>query len=337
MKINFRECFFVLVALLLLTGCGPSPEEEATMTATMWTPTPVPPTETPTPTPVPYDLTVSIVDEQGAPISGAEILITEEEEGDETFSDESGQVQYFDLPGDSIPLSVTAQGYTSTEEDVAMDRGMNEASVTMVRDPLQLLPSEACQPDQELLYLEDFEDGKAQGWTDLIRPIWTMEQDPEHGTVLTLNVNTEEHTDARYEHELFSGNIVWHMDIRRGPKYGLLWLRTHLQSGYANIALFTNESFLTAQRQTPEQAIHLGARYRQIPDGMVWEHLSIAVYEERIDFYLNDELVLGVNAPEALNTGIISIAASASPSPFSFDNLVVCGLEEPYTPPEVEE
>jgi hypothetical protein len=337
MKSNAVKVGILLFAsILALGGCGPSPEEAATMTAAVWTATPVPPTATPTPTPIPYDLTLSILDAEGNPISGASIEALDVS-GGSAVSDDTGKHTFANLPGESVTLSADAQGYAAVEQTVSLVRGPNEASIILERAPFEILPSEACQPGQTLLYLEDFEDGEAQGWENFTRPTWALENDPEHGTVLTAKPEEgQEDVWMRYGEQLFSGDIVWHMDLRRGPQYWIMWLRSHSIYDISNIAVFFGDSNLAIQREG-EGGSMLGSRYNPIPDGTVWEHFSMATYGAAIDVYLDDELVIGANAPSALDSGYISITMKSVPSVFSFDNIVVCQLTGPYTPPTVEE
>ena len=40
----------------------------------------------------------------------------------------------------------------------------NEIVLKLERDPFGLLPSDACGAGESLLYVDDFQDGEAQGW-----------------------------------------------------------------------------------------------------------------------------------------------------------------------------
>ena len=163
MKYKYALCG-TIVLLLLLSGCGPSAEQIATMTASAWTPTPLP---TATPTPLPYDLTVTVVDETGAPIAGASIVFPESGDGSPMQANDQGQYSWNNLRGEAVSLTVSAQGYVNAEQTATIQRGPNEVKVTLKRDPFAILPSEVCAPDQKILYVEDFQDGKSQGWQNI--------------------------------------------------------------------------------------------------------------------------------------------------------------------------
>ena len=132
MKPNHTVFFLLIFVMVFLAGCGPSPEEIATMTASTWTATPEPtstPLPTSTPTPIPYDLTFTVVDADGNPISGASVMLAELGEEDEKAtqsSDENGQVSWGNLPEEMISLSVQGQGYFSGELSQTIERGAND-------------------------------------------------------------------------------------------------------------------------------------------------------------------------------------------------------------------
>ncbi|MFL7870374.1 MAG: carboxypeptidase-like regulatory domain-containing protein, partial [Anaerolineales bacterium] len=153
----------LLAAILLIASCGPSAEEVATMTAAAWTATPSPtatPTLTPTATPIPYDVTVKIIDQDGNPIPGANVVFPESGNDGPVIVDDGGQAVWNNLPGETGTLGVAAPGYFSAEQSLSLERGPNEVTVALERDPYGLLPAEACAPGEKLLYIEDFQDGQ---------------------------------------------------------------------------------------------------------------------------------------------------------------------------------
>jgi hypothetical protein len=153
--------FSVLVVFALAAiSCGPSPEAVATMTAAAWTPTPLP---TPTPTPVPYGLLVQLSGEEGAPVTLASVSLAEA--GDEPQAgDDSGEVSFVNLPGETVTLSIVAPGYLPSEVSETIERGDNTVAVTLEVDPDGLLPANACAEGETLLSIEDFQDNQAQDW-----------------------------------------------------------------------------------------------------------------------------------------------------------------------------
>ena len=129
-----------ILLTLVLSGCGPSAEQIATMTASVWTPTP-PPTATPLPTatPIPYDLTAKVLDESGAPIAGASIVLPQSGSEEPVLADASGQHQWTNLPGPDVTLKASAPGYLPGEQAGTVDRGPSE----LVSQGVQLHAREA--------------------------------------------------------------------------------------------------------------------------------------------------------------------------------------------------
>ena len=332
-------CPFILffIFAFLLAGCGPSDEEIATMTAAAWTPTPSPtpaPTSTPIPTPIPYDLTISVKDKNGNLIDKASIVFPASGDDEPIMTDASGKFSWTNLPGEEVSLTVSAQGYYDSEEKTTIARGSNDISVTMERDPFQLLPSEACQPGQELLYLEDFEDGQAQAWEGIARPVWMFKELEGRGTILTANPSSGE---TRIEAEkLEFNNAVWHMDIRRNPIVEAIWLRYIHFDDEGYIAVFAEGRRFWIQREG-QDGFDWPTRTVSRPDGETWEKLSFSVFDGVIDVWIDGILISGVNDPNQFEFGGMSITMTESEESIAFDNLVVCSLTEPYVPLEQAE
>jgi hypothetical protein len=234
MKIEMFLVLSMTVLALLMTGCGPSPEEIATMTAAAWTETPIPtdtptptstptptPTPTHTPTPIPYNLTVQVADSEGNPISGTLLSLAElgEDEVAKQTTDTAGQASWEGLPGDSVTLGIVSQGYLPTEATATIERGPNELTVTLERDQFGLLPSDACMPGEALLYLEDFQDGHAQGWGNITAATdfavsngWAIAPDEEGNMILTASQAMGFADDSLQDYT--SEDAVWRIRVK---------------------------------------------------------------------------------------------------------------------------
>jgi len=336
MKTRITLILLLTMALLLLSSCGPTPEEIATQTASAWTSTPVPPTNTPTPTPIPFDVIVSIVDSNGSPISDASIVFPESGDDEPVTANADGSYAWFNLSGGGGNVQVNSQGYYLSETSLSLERGANDVVVQLERDPLQILPSEACPAGQEPLFIDDFEDGTAHYIQGIGRPMFEFVVDEEIGTYVVGNENLS--TEGMGEQSLsFPGsheNVVFHFDIVRPRDMQILWayLRQGGEGGY--IGVFSMEGNTWLQRE-PEA--NWPSRFIARPDGLTWEHISVSAYEGAFDLWVNDELLLGVTDPDPLGAGTVAIVFSSHSEPLSLDNLVVCELTEPYNPPVVEE
>lgn len=164
----------LILFIVIFTGCGPAETGSDANVEAVWTdfpitvptitPTPTS-TPTPTPTPVPYGLNVLVIDEGELPVFEAIISVSElDDESGTLTTDNQGAVSWADLPGEIVTLSVSAQGYLSVELSEVIGRGDNQLTIALERDPFGILTSEACAPGETLLYVEDFQDGHAQGW-----------------------------------------------------------------------------------------------------------------------------------------------------------------------------
>ena len=68
------------------------------------------------------------------------------ESGDDSpvAADDRGQVTWNNLPGEEGTLGVSAQGYFPAQQALSLERGPNEVTVALERDPYGLLPADAC-------------------------------------------------------------------------------------------------------------------------------------------------------------------------------------------------
>jgi len=81
----------------------------------------------------------------------------------------------------------------------AVERGPNDMSIVLERDPYGVLPASACAPGETLLEVEDFQDGRAQGWGPIDEAIeynapngWAIETDPLAEGMVTLRTLVDE-------------------------------------------------------------------------------------------------------------------------------------------------
>ncbi len=338
MKTRITLILVLTMAFLLLSSCGLSPEEIATQTASAWTSTPVPPTSTPTPTPIPYDVNISIIDVDGNPISEASIVFPESGDDQPVIVDPEGSYAWFNLSGSEGNVQVSSQGYYLSETSLSLERGANDVVVQLERDPFQILPSEACLPGQEVLLIEDFEDQQLQGWQGYSRPLWNFEEDDARGTYLIASPGGDEYT-IDYAAQEF-GNMVWHIDTRRNNTVAIMWLGFHAspgQQGYIDV-IFGNGQFSLQKQTGPGNPQDLAQRSIGFPSqDDPWERISISVYDGILDFWVNDELMAGAtdnNDPH--EKGSLWISVTPPENAVAFDNIVICGLSEPYIPPPVE-
>ena len=344
----------VLASILicgLLVGCGPSADEQAatsvalTATAATDTPTPTPtPTDTPTPTstPVPYDLSLIVTGEEDAPIVGALVILVEDGEStDSQITDEVGQVFWYDIPGETVSLSMSAQGYFPEDVTDSLERGINQMTVSLERDPHGLLPSQACGPGEKLLYIEDFQDGEADRLELIKLKIggWDLGPHPDSlGNIV-----------AMYDGRQWSGlelsagsydNAVWRFqtmtDNRRIRGFG--WLFNLYDegevehSGYS--ARFEPGRLLVFRSKWPVSNPMLFERKNIFLSPRNWHQIEMSTFDGNFEFWLDGKRLLLYEDPEPLPGGTFQFSFGASPvvSVDYFDNISVCELTAPYVP-----
>jgi len=343
-RIIYPTILLTLICFAVVS-CGPSPEEIEQMTIAAYTDTPVPTptstatpiptptmTPTPTPTPLPYGMELNLVAEGGESVTfGVYVEVTGYEE---VMMDESGAVEFSDLPGPDVEVSIKAQGYEPHMETVTLERGNNQVTLTLTIDPLQINPATACAEGQKVLLIEDFEDQQMQNWEGLLmRPLFEFVEIEGRGTVLKVDRTIE--GEAYLGYPKIFGNMVWHYDILREPENGPMWMRFH-QSGESSYigVMFGGQEF--GLQKTPGQGLWLANRYWQVSDGETWEKFSLVYFDGMVETWINDELFVGVTDNDPHVDGNISIAMARSEGVTHLDNLIICELTEPYAPP-VEE
>jgi hypothetical protein len=331
---------FVLVVTLfmmvMLASCSQAtPEVMPTNTPLPPTATasPVPPTETPTPTPtpVPYDLTVSLVDEAGISIPGAEVILGEERH----TTDQDGVVSLFDLPAESVDLSVQAPGYFSSEVSETLERGQNEREIVLAVDPYGLLPANACASGESLLYLEDFQDGEAQFWDMNETPAgsWTVEPDPEsledwvlkaaprsgwiwlgrgegyayNNTVWRLRVKLE-------------GNASQHLNFRFLEGEGID-LRYTVAHGNQNLSL---------GRIDYGNWMDLGGQ--PLADTGAWHLFEIGYFDGAVTVYLDGKQKFSWTDPNPWEGGTLVLEPMVEEGAIYYDDVSICEISAPFEP-----
>jgi len=339
----------LLLSSSLLISCGPSAEEiaatEVALTAAAVTNTPMPtPTDTPTPTatPVPYDLSVIVTGEEDAPIVGAHVVLAEV--GDETGSqitDEVGQVFWNDLPGETISLSLSAQGYFPLELTQSIERGINQLAVPLERDPHGLLPSQACGPDEKLLYIEDFQDGEADRLESINLKIggWDLGPHPDSLGNIVAMYDGEQGSGTELSGGQFD-NAVWRFqfmtDSTRQREYS--WLNKNYDEGDVETSSYSTRfelgDLFVFRKKWPVSNPSLLIRNIFLSPS-AWHQIEMSTFDGNFELWLDGKRLLLYEDPEPLPAGTFDIGFEESPGVESvdfFDDISVCELTAPYVP-----
>jgi hypothetical protein len=351
----------ILLISLILAGCGPSPEEQAAtsvaQTKAAATSTPLPtstPTQTPTPTPtpIPYDLSLLVIGEEDIPIVGVAVMLVEViEEDEERITNDDGQVTWYDLPGETINLTISAQGYFLVETSGTIERGENQMTITLERDPYGLLPSQACAPGERLLYIEDFQDGEAQGWPSIEDRAqeWDIIPDPANPIDFVLFKPADKEGSAGLRDLIFD-DAVWRLQFMPIGR-PIFWFNLPSSSDYevdettvewSAYQLFFHPPGLRSFRaQPPISTIFLRERERTM-SSEEWHQLEISTYEGTLNIWIDGVLFVSYDDPKPLPGGSIHFGVGLGEpldyqSVIYYDDFVICELTAPFvTKPMLE-
>jgi hypothetical protein len=353
-----------IAAAFLVEACGPSVEQAATMTASAWTPTPRPTatsTITPSPTPIPYDLTIKITDSAGNPIPGAGVVFPESGSGEPLTADDSGLAAWSNLPGPGGSLTVTAQGYLSGEQSLALERGPNEVVITLQRDPYGLLPSTACAAGETLLYMEDFQDEQSilKHHDDGGAPMPLAAAPGEAENIVLIHDFTSPVGDystyltADEAGEFYEfGEAVWRFRfmLTEEANWGLSWNSARptefggITTGQTTYTIYFNTSrhagiSRSIWNDSFQPVFDIGKPGLEDKpltlDVNVWHYIEISTFQGRVQVWLDGENVMDVVDDMPLPPGGFSIGGGDAGIMY-FDAITVCGLSAPFssiTPP----
>jgi len=319
------------------------------------------PTEAPTsspsstPMPIPYALSVLVTGEGDVPISGAFVTLdgVAGENGTQLTND-LGIVSWSSVPRKIVYLSISAQGYLPTEASGIMGQGDSQVSISLERDPYGILPSEACAPGERLLYIEDFQDGEAQGWPEIEYRAqeWAIASDPDNpGDMVLSRPSTTEHGSASLRERTFD-NAVWRLAVRLSGT-SESYLGWHLReqpyettagrvewSAYSIWGGGGRPGMHAIRDAVPLSSVSLRHTFHELEAGH-WHQIEISTYEGRFELWLDGLLWLRYDDPEPLPGGTIQIGvtggdtldntAIAYPNVY-YNDFVVCELNAPFVP-----
>jgi len=323
----------LMILVLTLGACGPSPEQIATMTASAWTPTPIP-------TLIPYDLIVTVTDEAGVPIAGAIIVLPESGSEEPVQTDEQGEYGWTNLPSEAATLNISASGYNPQSLSQTIVRGPNAVAVTLQRDPLGLLSSEACAPDEKLLYIEDFQDGKAQGWQNITAAAEFAAKNGwgigplEDGNQVTYFTGINENLDGLQNHAF--DNAVWRLKVQTIGEDGFSFLNLKLGEG-ANtryIVQWGAEVMTDLSRlQMPDVGHFSVMRSSLKMKQSLWYFIEFSSYNGFVQVWVDGKKLLDYQDPKPLPAGSIGLEGHIYNDPntvYYFDNMSICELSAPF-------
>jgi hypothetical protein len=295
---------------------------------------------------VPYDVSLVVTGEENAPIIGAYVVL--EEVGDETgtqITDEVGQAFWYNLPGETVSLSISSQGYFPLDMTESVDRGINQIMVALERDPHGLLPSEACAPGEKLLYIEDFQDGEAQGWQEIEFRAqgWDLGPHPDSpGDKVVLALGTTESwvnlQGFTFENAVARIQLMPEGLVTSGIRWYLVEEPYEFQGDtieWSSYDVFFELDGINIHRgQSPRRSVQLLGS-RKILRGSAWHNIEIITYDGKLEFWVDGARLLVYQDPRPLPGGALNLWVNQSTDDRSvvyFDDISVCELTAPYVP-----
>lgn len=307
---------------------------------------------------MPYDLNIIVTNAEGNPITDARVVFPESGNGEQAPVDGTGLVSWTNLVGPTGTVTVTAQGYFKTEQALELQRGLNEVSVKLERDPFGVLSSEACGASESLLYVDDFQDGEAQGWnfsynTNAAAHYVGSAPDANTNSVLTIDANkiTYYGGDAYLGgngSETF-GDAVWRMKfmVSRPTAPSFVWHGsgplelggqqfTHAQYDFYFAGGKSQVQMNRMLEGGPNVVVSnprlTTASFRQTE--MQWYQMELSTYQGQIQLWIDGKKVMEYTDNVPLPPGNIGIFIGAFTEPSTtvlyFDNISVCGLSAPF-------
>ena len=221
-----------------------------------------------------------------------------------------------------------------------------EIEVSPQDDPFALLLPEACTPDETPLYIEDFQDGKAQGWQDIMAGVdwnaqngWAISSD-ETGNLFVTASQTTGFADDNLQDHIFD-NAVWRIKIKvvgRDADMFLTWriATTGPEDDTRYIVQLGGNVLIDLSRLQKPEPGHFSVtptRYQMEQDR--WYYFELSTYEGVTELWVDGQQLVSYTDPQPLPPGAIGLEVhlfEGSKTVFYFDDISVCGLVAPFTP-----
>lgn len=308
-KTSFCVILFLLIAFTL-SGCGE------------------PPPPTPTPTPIPYDIDVSVTDSDGNPMSGVKVSF----KTSEYETDASGKVSISN-ESPTAKLTVSSPGYFTTEVSPTLQQGSTTVEVSLESDPNGLLPVNGCSVNEELIFLQDFQDGKFDNWGfDDSSQGWSIVANPDNAEDQVLSASEEawwawlggengydlDNSVWRIWYKL-SGNTNLHFNYRfesqvmNGSRYFLA-----VNPDQASMVRYQNES-------------HVDINEVSAPAPSEWHLLEFSYYDGEVQVWIDHHQQITFTEESPWEGGTVNLEPYVGGGgELYFDDLSLCKLNAPF-------
>lgn len=297
-------------------------------------------TLSPIPMPIPCALSVLVTGEGDAPITGASVTLdgVDGENGTQ-MTDDRGMVSWSSVPGETVHLSIGAQGYFPIHTTATMEGGDKLLSASMERDPHGILSSEACAPGEELIYVEDFQDNDATGWSEIKYHAqgWELIPHPESPDNIVARNRGAWYRDTFLD-EPDLDNAVWRFWIMidgQAP-FNIWWAHSGYsseESGYF-VGYDPETSIHGITRVTEGVWLIISTEIQPIEEN-VWHKYEVSYYEGRSEVWMDDSLLLAYQDPYPFpggRVGIFILHYDNEIFTLYFDGITICKLNAPFAP-----
>jgi hypothetical protein len=249
-----------------------------------------------------------------------------------------------DLPGEAASLAVTAQGYLPAQSAQTLQRGPNELPVKLERDPFGILPSQACAAGETLLYVEDFQDGKAQGWQNISAATdfaamngWSITPLVEGNPSLSF-ANLEGGGDDLQGFTF--DNAVWRVKVRADGRDGssfLNWRHAFIPGAETRYPVQWDAGVtpLAFTRLELPGAGHFIVGHTELYfEQNRWYYMEISTYQGEMQVWVDGQHYVTYVDPQLLPAGTIGLEGhinNVATTRIYFDDISVCQLNAPFT------
>jgi len=284
-----------------------------------------------------YLLKVIVSSQDGEPIANAEVtlpLLSNSEIATQITNDQ-GVATWQSPTMHAIPVNVQASGYLPVFRDENLSPGENEIRITMLLDENALSPEQACRSEEKLLYSEDFQDSRTQGWSEIESGDsgGIIQKEDVNSGNFVLTVRNGENVQAHLSDHEFR-NMVWRLKLRIGSKGGrnfnFRWHLTpiaHYEFGLADDLY--NQPLL---RITTEEIQELNNPHREPPQAGEWHLLELSFYEGLVWVFLDGEELTTYLDAKPLPGGSIGLDIQPGGGEITLDDFAVCEINAPFVP-----
>ena len=221
------------------------------------------------------------------------------------------------------------------------------AAPSATEAPSTSLPAEACAPGQKVLYVEDFQDGQAQGWNTIQSSLngsepfgWSV-IDEEGNKIL---VEAKRSSGGDEMSRFTADNFVWHAKFKvSGNDAGVffMWRISYTGDGMRKryVAVFGAQEkpfmirFLDEPSGTTPTNVGSGPRDMLKQDR--WYDITIAYFNGTHQVWYDGKKQIEYQDANPFPAGTIGFEThldESKASHFFIDDLVICELTAPYEP-----